>query len=155
MTSRVASLPVPSPLRGVGEGEGSVSLRRRRELRHHQTDTEKKLWRLLRGRRLAAYKFRRQHPVGPFIVDFCCPTLRLVLELDGGQHATDIIQDAQRTRYLKTEGYRVIRFWNTDVLLETPAVLQLILNSIDEQTQEDPHPDPLPGRERELQENLA
>ena len=69
----------------------SSKLAFRRRLRHEQTDTERKFWSLLRSRQLAAYKFRRQHPIGPYIVDFCCLEKRLIVELDGGQHADQIL----------------------------------------------------------------
>jgi len=78
------------------------------------TDAEQKLWRVLRSRASGA-KFRRQVPLGPFVVDFVCFEARLIVELDGGQHA-DNPRDTRRDRYFSDQGYRVLRFWNNDVL---------------------------------------
>ena len=104
----------PRPLAGEGSGEGmpvSQKFRdRARQLRRQQTDVETKLWFRLRGRQICGVKFRRQHPIGPYIVDFCCPDRGLVVELDGGQHAEHTSSDQARTRFLEAEGYRVVRF---------------------------------------------
>ena len=94
-----------------------------RHLRHQATDAEKKLWGLLRSRQLAGCKFRRQVSVGRFIVDFVCFEKRLVLELDGGHHPDQAAYDEQRTTWLEAQGFRVLRFWNHQVLTE-PAVVQ-------------------------------
>jgi very-short-patch-repair endonuclease len=94
-----------------------------RALRKHQTDAEKLLWNRLRNRQLENCKFRRQQAVGPYITDFLCLEPKLVIELDGGQHSTQMEQDEQRTRYLQSLGYRVLRFWNHEVLRKTDAVL--------------------------------
>src|SRR5262245_12528005 len=91
-----------------------------RTLRRQMTDAERRLWRHLRGGQLAGLKFRRQHPLPPHIVDFCCLDAKLVMELDGSQHSEEF--DAMRTRFLKGNGYKVLRFWNNDVLLQTEAV---------------------------------
>jgi very-short-patch-repair endonuclease len=88
----------------------SISRDRSRRLRHDQTDAERKLWGRLRDRQLFGAKFRRQHPIGPFIVDFCCPERLLVVELDGGQHATQEDADRRRSDFLAGLGYRVLRF---------------------------------------------
>jgi len=85
---------------------------RARELRKNQTDVETKLWSRLRGRQVAGAKFRRQYPIGHFIADFCCYEQRLVVELDGGQHAEARTLDQRRTDFLVSQGYRVLRFWN-------------------------------------------
>ena len=98
-----------------------------RHLRHQATDAEKKLWRLLRSRQLATCKFRRQVPVGRFIVDFICFEKRLVLELDGGHHQEQAAYDEQRTTWLEAQGFRVLRFWNHQVLTEPDAVQEAIL----------------------------
>jgi very-short-patch-repair endonuclease len=90
------------------------------------TDAERRLWSRLRRRQLHGRRFRRQHPIGPFIADFACPEEKLVIELDGGQHADRKEQDAARTRWLAARGYRVLRFWNNDVLTQTDAVVQVI-----------------------------
>ena len=116
-----------------------------RGLRRRQTDAEKKLWQFLRARQLNETKFRRQYPIGQFVVDFCCPKHRLVVELDGGQHATQIQKDRQRTEVLNQRGYHVLRFWDDEVLKNTEAVLQAIASVM-----QNPYPNPLPGREREL-----
>ncbi|MBC2711708.1 MAG: endonuclease domain-containing protein [Desulfosarcina sp.] len=104
---------------------------RARKLRKTQTDAERRLWQLLRNRSLAGHKFRRQHPVGPYICDFVCIDRQLVIEVDGGQHAARIEQDKERSAYLESRGYRVVRFWNHEVLAQTEAVLERILNVIE------------------------
>ena len=93
-----------------------------RRLRTHPTETERLLWRHLRLRQLGGYKFRRQQPVGQYIVDFICLEKRLIVEVDGGQHAEQAESDSQRTRWLEAEGFRVLRFWNTEVLQQIEAV---------------------------------
>jgi adenine-specific DNA-methyltransferase len=111
-----------------------------RKLRKNLTDAERVLWRILRNRQLAGWKFRRQHPIGPFIVDFVCIEKKLTVEVDGGQHAKSLEEDIKRTRYLEDKGYRVVRFWNNEVLKESES----ILNSIIEFLSDTPHPAPLP-----------
>jgi very-short-patch-repair endonuclease len=96
------------------------------ELRQNTTDAERRLWGALRGRRLQGYKFRRQHPIGRFIVDFACTRHRLVIEADGGQH-DESKSDARRTAWLESQGWRVIRFWNNDILANTEGVVSTIL----------------------------
>ena len=86
-----------------------------RRLRRAMTDAERALWRHLRMRQIAGARFRRQHPIGPYVVDFVCLAHRLVIEVDGGQHA-DSMSDAARDAFLRTHGYQVLRFWNHDVL---------------------------------------
>ena len=110
-----------------------------RQLRKNQTDAEQRLWFLLRSGRFCCYKFRRQHPIGSFIVDFCCIDRRLIIELDGGQHVVQMKQDVKRTLYLSAEGYRVLRFWDNEVLKEIESVLKVILSALS-----NPHPTPLP-----------
>ena len=100
-----------------------------RRLRHRSTDAERRLWALLRDRRLAGYKFRRQHPIGSFVVDFACTKYRLIVEADGGQHAENIADD-QRTALLKRQGWRVIRFWNNDILGNAEGVIETILRTL-------------------------
>ena len=102
---------------------------RARRLRQSSTDAERRMWSALRDRRLTSYKFRRQHPVGDFIVDFACTKFRLVIELDGGQHADDPA-DIRRTAWLEGQGWKVIRFWNNDILTNTDGVLQTILRTL-------------------------
>jgi very-short-patch-repair endonuclease len=101
-----------------------------RELRKNLTDAEARLWVRLRRRQLDGFRFRRQQPIGPYIVDFFCPAAKLIIEVDGGQHATDQQRDDQRTRWLEARGYRVIRFWNNDVLENTEGVLQTIQQAL-------------------------
>ena len=124
--------------------EGPVN--RARDLRRNHTEAERKLWSRLRCRQVIGAKFRRQHVIGRYIADFCCPERRLVVELDGGQHMGQVDSDLQRTLFLRHRGYRVLRFWNNDVLVNTDVVLQQIAKALI-----DPHPNPLPVREREEQ----
>ena len=95
-----------------------------RKLRLHQTEAEKRLWWHLRGRQLEGAKFVRQFPVGLHVTDFACRKAHLAIELDGGQHDEAI--DAPRTELIEAFGYRIIRFWNNDVLSNTDEVLQVI-----------------------------
>lgn len=97
-----------------------------RRLRRRATPAEQLLWRHVRSRQLAGLKIRRQAPIGPFIVDFLCDQARLIIELDGGQHARENARDAARSSRLMALGYRVIRFWNNEVLENTEAVLTQI-----------------------------
>ena len=85
------------------------------------------MWKLLRNRRLSSYKFRRQQPIGPFVVDFYCHSERLVVELDGGHHSEQVPDDQSRTNWLEERGYHVLRFWNNDVLHNAESVLVVIL----------------------------
>ena len=100
------------------------------------------MWRELRGRRLLGARFRRQQPIGQFIVDFYCPSARLIIELDGGGHALDQNpeRDRERDRILMSRGFRVLRLWNTDVLQNLEGVLEMILTAIGH-----PSPRPSPG----------
>jgi very-short-patch-repair endonuclease len=100
-----------------------------RNLRQNSTDAEIRLWSALRDRRLAGYRFRRQHPIGPFVVDFACTRHRLIVEADGGQH-DDNAADDKRTEWLKREGWRVLRFWNNDILANTNGVIETILREL-------------------------
>ena len=112
-----------------------------RALRQQSTDAERLLWHHLRSQQLAGHKFRRQHPIGPYFADFACVPAHLIVELDGGQHAhgDGLTHDQQRTQFLQLHGWRVLRFWNNQVLNETDAVLQVIAQAL-----ADPHPHPLP-----------
>ena len=100
---------------------------RARNLRHDQTDAEAKLWACMRGGQLEGLKFRRQFPVGQFIADFCCPQRRLIIELDGGQHAEQLSADDWRSKLLGERGYRFLTFWNDEVLTNMDGVLEQIL----------------------------
>ncbi|MCW5690063.1 MAG: endonuclease domain-containing protein [Pseudolabrys sp.] len=115
-----------------------------RRLRRDMTDAEARLWISLRAHRLDGLSFRRQTPIGRYIVDFVCHDCHLVIELDGGQHdgsRTDIERDA----WLASKGYRVMRFWNSDVLENCDAVLETIL-AVARQTTPLPNPPPQGGR---------
>ncbi|MGD2118943.1 MAG: DUF559 domain-containing protein [Chromatiales bacterium] len=99
-------------------------IERARELRKNQTDAERKLWQHLRNRNLLEFKFRRQHTIGPYVVDFVCLALKLVVELDGSQHMQNEEYDQRRARYLNEKGYEVFRFWNNDILERIDSVLE-------------------------------
>jgi len=99
---------------------------RARSLRKRLTDAERLLWSRLRNHQLAGYKIRRQQVMGVYIVDFVCLEPKLIIELDGGQHATQIEYDAKRSSYLNSLGFKVLRFWNNDVLSNLESVLESI-----------------------------
>jgi adenine-specific DNA-methyltransferase len=105
-----------------------------RQLRHEQTDAERRLWRVLRNRRLAQHKFRRQQPIGPYAVDFVCLEMKLIVELDGERHdqPESIAADAERTVFVKQEGFRVLRFWNRDLDASIDSVLEAIFRALRE-----------------------
>lgn len=102
-----------------------------KNLRQTMPDAERRLWQHLRAARLGGYKFRRQQPIGPYIADFVCTRPKLIIEADGGQHGERQTHDAARDRYLQTRGFRVLRFWNHDILQQTEAVLTEILNTLE------------------------
>jgi len=104
-----------------------ISINRARALRRRMTDAEKKLWRALRRRQINGWRFRHQAPVGPYIADFLCFDPRLIIEVDGGQHAQSL-SDEKRTAFLNQKGFHVLRFWNHDVLQRTEGVLLEIMN---------------------------
>lgn len=117
---------------------------RSRQLRRNQTGAEKALWRVLRGRTLSGFKFRRQHPVDRYIADFVCLERKVIIELDGGQHAEQTAYDQVREAKLKALGIRTIRIWNNQLLEEREAAAAAILEALTT-----PHPSPLPaGGER-------
>jgi very-short-patch-repair endonuclease len=101
-----------------------MSIASARRLRRNMTDVERKLWSKLRGGQLDGYKFRRQHPLGPYVLDFFCESERLVVEIDGGQHANTKAKDDLRTAWLIARGCRVIRFWNNEVSQNLEGVLE-------------------------------
>ena len=105
---------------------------RARELRQPQTPAEQRLWSRLRNRQLGGIKFRRQHPIDRFIVDFYCAACRLVIEIDGDSHADQVEYDQARTEWLEARGYRVIRFTNRDVQARLDAVLEAILKECEQ-----------------------
>jgi very-short-patch-repair endonuclease len=102
---------------------------RARSLRRGSTGAENRLWFLLRDRRLLGYRFRRQHPIGPFVVDFACTRHRVIIEADGSQHL-DSDADERRTAYLERDGWKVLRFWNNDIANNTAGVLTVILEAL-------------------------
>ena len=112
---------------------------RARELRLRETDAERLLWYYLRDRRLCGIKFRRQHPIGPYYADFASPERRLVVELDGGHHSGRSVYDSVRTACLTDQGWRVIQFWDDEVLLQPSVVIEAILMAV----HRTPHPNPL------------
>ena len=99
-----------------------------KELRKNLTPAEEKLWVHLRGHRMGDVHFRRQHAIGNYIVDFCAPSQKLVIELDGRQHLEQEDYDKERTAFLKSKGYKVLRFWNNDVMNDMEKVLTVIWN---------------------------
>ena len=100
---------------------------RARQLRRDSTDAERLLWGTVRDRQLAGYKFRRQTPIGRYIVDFVCRERRLIIELDGGQHQRQVDYDQKRTEFLESLGYRVLRIWNHNALTDLESVADAIL----------------------------
>ena len=102
-----------------------------RRLRHNMTEAERALWQRLRDRRLDGHKFRRQHPIGPYVTDFYCEAKRLVVEVDGVQHAEQVEADARRTGWLEARGVHVVRVWNEEVRSNMDGVLREILSVIE------------------------
>ena len=114
-----------------------------RGLRRRQTDAERRLWARLRDRRLQGAKFSRQVPIGAYVVDFCCRELKVIVELDGGQHAVQARSDTERTVFLEALGYLMLRFWDNDALANTDGVLQRIVETVSSAR---PSPRPSPQR---------
>src|SRR5262249_7420173 len=117
-------------------GSNPKITKRARRLRRDSTDAERRLWYRLRSRQIDGAKFIRREPIGPYVVDFVCRERRLIIEVDGGQHATDK-RDAVREKWLVDHGYRVVRFWNNDVLANTDGVLEAIANALNEAVRSD------------------
>ena len=107
---------------------------RARESCDEPTPAEAKLWALLRAHRFADVHFRRQHAIGPYIVDFCSPRRKLIIEVDGSQHLEQVDSDAERAAFLVSKGYRVLRFWNNDVMKKTNEVMDMIVEALEEYT---------------------
>jgi very-short-patch-repair endonuclease len=105
---------------------------RAKELHRNMSPAEAKLWKHLRAHQMGDVHFRNQHAIGNYIVDFCAPRKKLIIELDGSQHLEQQEYDEERTKYLEAHGYRVLRFWNHDVMNNTDAVLQLIWSALNE-----------------------
>jgi len=110
-------------------------------LRTTATDAERVLWSILRGKQLAALRFRRQQPIGPYVVDFFCPSAKLIVEVDGSQHGADraAAYDEKRSRFLESKGYRVLRFWNVEVMKDRDSVGEAIFRA---RIEPDPSPKP-------------
>ncbi|HEX2580498.1 MAG TPA: endonuclease domain-containing protein [Dongiaceae bacterium] len=109
-----------------------VGIRERaRTLRRNTTDPEKKLWLILADRQMQGFKFRRQVPLGSYIADFACHEIRLIIELDGGQHDLSSPAENKRTAFLESQGYRVLRFWNNEVMANLEGVAAAIMKVLD------------------------
>ena len=144
-------MPSPSPLAGEGKllrsdsrerGRRLSKLRdRAKQMRSQQTDAEHRLWQILRAHRFAGYKFRRQVPIDFYIADFICFAERLIIELDGGQHA-ESRRDEKRDAYLHSRGFRVLRIWNNDLFTNEEGVAEAILAAL----RSPPLPNPSPAR---------
>jgi very-short-patch-repair endonuclease len=104
-----------------------------KQLRRNQTEAEAKLWSLLRNHQLKNVGFRRQHAIGNYIVDFCAPRKKIIIELDGSQHLEQVAYDAERAAFLESKGYRIMRFWNNDVMKEIDAVIHAIELALEEE----------------------
>ena len=113
-------------------------------MRHQPTNAEAIIWAALRGARLQGFKFKRQQPIGTYIVDFVCFECELVVEIDGGQHADDVSADQLRSKWLQSQGFRVLRFWNNEVIERKNDVLESIIRAL----REYPSPQPLSRRGR-------
>ena len=118
-------------------GAKIVKTQRARRLRRDSTDAERKLWFRLRSRSVLGFKFVRQEPIGPYVVDFICRERHLIVELDGGQHA-DSKRDLVRDRWLADQNYRVLRFWNNDVMANVDGVLETIALALNAEASPDP-----------------
>ena len=104
---------------------------RSRDLRKNFTDAEQKLWQKLRNKQIDGNKFRRQFVLGNYIVDFICLDKRLIVEVDGGQHMDNVDYDSQRDEWLKNQNFKVLRFWNNQVLNEIDSVLEVIVKNLE------------------------
>lgn len=140
----------PSPLRERVGVRAKIIKQLSKNLRKNQTKAEIKIWRHLKNRDLAGFKFRRQCAIGPYIVGFVCFEKMVVIEIDGGQHADQLQKDARRTAYLKSRGFEVLRFWNNEVLANTDAVLSAILTAL---VNSPSSPAPLPEGEGDVAVN--
>ncbi len=127
-----AEAEVTYPLSRVRERAGvrAGAKAKAREPRGRSTEAEALLWQQLRGRRFQSFKFRRQRALGPYILDFVCLEAGLVIEIDGGQHSEQQAYDQRRTALIESQGLAVIRFWNHEVMNETPAVLEKIWQTL-------------------------
>jgi very-short-patch-repair endonuclease len=117
---------------------------RARALRQNMTEAETRVWQMLRAHCMNGYKFRRQVPIGRYIADFVCHEARLVVEIDGGQHDSSSPRETERSGFLQTEGYRILRFWNNDILANPDGVYEAIVTEL----AASPPPCPPPSRGR-------
>lgn len=140
-----SSIPVPSPARGRGLGRGQA-LNNAKSLRANQTEAALRLWYHLRAHRFMDLKFKRQKPMGHYIVDFVCEEHRLIVEIDGGQHAEQALYDEHRDAWLRSEGYTVLRYWNNDVMQNLAGVLEQIRSVLTLS----PGPSPASGRGEQI-----
>ena len=122
-----------------------ISNKLQRKLRNAPTDAEHRLWQYLRNRQLEGCKFRRQHPFGDYILDFACLERKIVVELDGGQHADNLQYDNARTDYLERCGFQVLRFWNNEVFNNIEGVAEVILSTLAQRATSSPPNPPLEG----------
>jgi very-short-patch-repair endonuclease len=149
--ARTSNSPRPLAGEGLGEREKSTALNNAKALRTNQTEAEQRLWYHLRAHRFMELKFKRQKPMGRYIVDFVCEEHRLIIEIDGGQHAEQATYDQQRDAWLCSQGYTVLRFWNNDVMQNLEGVLEQIHGVLTLS----PSPSPASGRgeQRDASEN--
>src|ERR1700730_12194367 len=150
------------PLMGEGWEGGDVSRRKSRDmkkrpvdgaharartLRQNMTQAERRVWQILRSHRMTGYQFRRQVPIGRYIADFVCHEARLIVEIDGGQHDRSSPREAERNGFLENEGYRILRFWNNEILENLDGVHETIADELGRisPTQTLPHQGPIKG----------
>jgi very-short-patch-repair endonuclease len=117
---------------------------RARTLRRQMTEAEQRIWRILRMRRISGYRFRRQAPIGQYIADFVCHEARLIIEIDGGQHDDASLLEVERSGFLEGQGYRMLRFWNNEVLENPEGVFTTIAGALAEASPP-PQPSPIDG----------
>jgi len=115
-----------------------------KSMRRQPTNAEAIIWATLRGARMQGFKFKRQQPIGAYIVDFVCFECGLVVEIDGGQHAEDVSADQHRSNWLQSQGFRILRFWNNEVIERRDDVLESIIRAL----REYPSPQPLSHKGR-------
>src|SRR6266540_2088044 len=135
-------LPLPQLWFSIGGGWGGGRMHKRttpkifghaKQLHRNMSPAEAKLWKHLRAHRMGDVHFRNQHAIGNYIVDFCAPRRKLIIELDGSQHLEQKEYDEERTKYLESRGYRVLRLWNNDVMNNIDNVLKVIWNVLNEE----------------------
>jgi len=127
-------------------------VRKARQLRKNATDAESKIWKMLRNRHFSSFKFRRQEPLGRYIVDFVCYEKKIVVETDGGQHCERKGYDEKRTGWLNNKGFKVLRFWNNDVMKDFAAVKQVIWENL--KSVPSPESSPTRGEETIIRNNV-